>query len=115
MSDMLEPRRILLLWAVVLLGPIAWSVSLDSMFWLTRPVCRGHSLGLLWATGSVCALIAVGAGAVASLQLARRGFPPERTGVAPFMLRVAVGASALFTLVILLSMVPIAMLTACPV
>jgi hypothetical protein len=115
MSEPLDARRILLLWVVVLLGPIAWSISLNLMLWLTQPVCRGYSQGWLWGTGGICALLAVSAGITASRQLAREGLPPERAGVAPFMLRLAVGASAIFALVILLSMVPIAMLTPCPV
>ena len=115
MRQSLTGGRILWLWAGVLLGPIAWSVSLVSMFWLTHPVCQGAARGFLWATGAACALTAIAAGIGASLALARHGFPPERAGTAPFLLRLAVGASAMFALVILLSMVPIAMLTPCPV
>jgi hypothetical protein len=115
MSGTLQGRQIVLLWAGVLLGPIAWSISLPSMLWLTHPVCLGSGRGLLWGTGAVCALVAIGTCVVASLQLARHGFPHEGASVAAFMLRMAVGASAIFALVILLSMVPIAMLTPCPV
>jgi len=63
----------------------------------------------------VCALLAIGAGVLASVWLVRTGSPPERAGVAPFMQRMAIGASAMFALVILLSMVPIALLTPCRV
>jgi hypothetical protein len=58
--------------------------------------------------------VAAIAGIVSSVSLARAGFPPERSGITPFMLRMAIGLGAIFSLVILLSMVPIGMLTPCP-
>jgi hypothetical protein len=69
---------------------------------------------MLWLTGAACLVIALGTFIGAMRSLARAGFPPERSGIAPFMLRMGVGASALFALVILLSMAPIALLTPCP-
>jgi hypothetical protein len=90
-------------------------VSLNSMFWLTHPVCQGYGRGWIFAAGGVCAALAIGAGIGAWRTLARHGFPPERSGVEPFMLRMAIGASAIFALVILLSLVPGTLLTPCPV
>ena len=104
-----------LLWSGVLLGPAAWSICLVSLFWLTHPVCQGGERSWLWSVAGTCLAIAVGASIVSVLALARAGFPPERTGIAPFMMRLAIGMGAIFSLVILLSMVPIAMLTPCPV
>jgi heme/copper-type cytochrome/quinol oxidase subunit 2 len=77
-------------------------------FWL--PSLRAA----LWITGAACAAASVAAGTGAAWALARAGFPPESSGIAPFMMRLAVGMSAIFALVILLSMVPISMLTPCP-
>jgi hypothetical protein len=104
----------LLLWMGVLLGPAAWGISLATLFWLTHPVCQGGERSSLWTVGAVCLAMAVGACVVSGVSLARAGFPPERSGIAPFMMRMAVGLAAIFSLVILLSMVPIAMLTPCP-
>jgi hypothetical protein len=115
MNESRDGRRLLLLWVAVLLGPIAWFVSLNSMFWLTHPVCQGYTRSWIFIAGGVCAALAIAAGLGAWRALARRGFPPERSGVEPFMLRLAIGASAVFTLVILLSLVPGTLLTPCPV
>ena len=104
-----------LLWSGVLLGPMAWSICLESLFWLTHPVCQGGDRSWLWGVGVAGLVIAAGASIVSALSLARSGFPPERSGIAPFMMRLAIGMGAIFSLVILLSMVPIAMLTPCPV
>jgi hypothetical protein len=115
MKEFLRGRQMLFLWACVLLGPIAWSLSLVSMSWLTHPVCQGARHGVLWVTGGICAVLAIVASVSALIGLARAGFPPEGSGVAPFLLRMALGLSAIFALVILLSMVPIGILSPCPV
>jgi hypothetical protein len=115
MSERLSGTQMTMLWLAVLISPVAWSVSLAAMFWLVHPVCQGAGRGLLWVTGGVCAALALIALVGSGAGLAKAGCPPERQGIAPFMLRLAACASAIFALVILLSMVPIALLTPCPV
>jgi hypothetical protein len=112
MSEHLGGRSMLLLWTGVLLAPIAWSVSLVTLFWFTNPVCQGARHGLLWATGGVCAVVALVAFFGAWVGLRR--VDEDGAGLALFMVRMALGVSAIFTLVILLSTVPIGLLTPCP-
>jgi hypothetical protein len=115
MTESISARQMVLLWVAVLLGPIAWALSLALLFWFTHPVCQDMAgRAALWITGAACAAASVAAGTGAAWALARAGFPPESSGIAPFMMRLAVGMSAIFALVILLSMVPISMLTPCP-
>jgi hypothetical protein len=113
--ETLTGGRMVFLWAVALMAPIAWSVMLVSLFWLTHPVCQGSSRSVMWVTGGICALLAIAAGLFAGISLMRAGSPPERAGVAPFMQRLAIGMSAIFSLVILVSLVPVLLLTPCPV
>jgi hypothetical protein len=115
MTERIDARQMVLLWMGVLLGPTAWALSLTMLFWFTHPVCQGAGRGVLWITGAACAVLCVAAGIGAAWGLARARFPAEVSGIAPFMMRLAVGMSAVFALVILLSMVPISMLTPCPV
>ena len=106
-------RRYVLVWTVVLLGPLAWGASLTAMFWATHPVCQGASHGWLYAIGAACAVLTLGAGFVGW-----RSMPAERVqheNDRYFLLQMAVGASAIFALVIGLSLVPVSMLTPCPI
>jgi hypothetical protein len=110
-----RPRLILLVWLAFLGAPLAWSLSLGAMFWLTHPVCQGMTRMSMLVAGSICALIAVCAGVLASYTLHRLNARLPQPDGETFLLRLALGGSAIFTLVILLSMVPVAMLTPCPV
>jgi hypothetical protein len=108
----MRPRSLTLLWTTVLAGPIAWSLSLAIMFWTTRSVCHGGSRNSLLTVGIICALLSIAGGI-----LAARGFkqPLARFEFSHFMLGLAVGASAVFALVIVLSLVPIFLLSPCGV
>jgi hypothetical protein len=49
-------RHMALVWAVILVGPVSWSVSFGLVFWLTRAVCDSGSripMGVVGATGTV--------------------------------------------------------------
>jgi hypothetical protein len=106
----MRPRSLTLLWTTVLAGPIAWALSLSIMFWTTRSVCHGVSRNALLTVGIVCVVLSILAGLRAA-----RGFnqPLGRFEFSHFMLGLAVGASALFALVIILSLVPIFLLSPC--
>lgn len=105
-------RRYVLIWTVMLLGPLAWGASLTGMFWATHPVCQGASHGWIYAIGVACAVLTLGAGLLGWRALAVERAERESEH---FLLQLGVGASALFALVIMLSLVPISMLTPCPV
>jgi hypothetical protein len=115
MSARYSSGEFALLWSVVLGSPLAWAVSLASMFWLTHPVCQGMTHGVIFAAGCSCTAVALAAGIIARHRLRRCADPGRLAGVDSFLLNMAVGMSAIFALVIALSLVPLAMLTPCPV
>jgi F0F1-type ATP synthase membrane subunit c/vacuolar-type H+-ATPase subunit K len=108
------PRFLWLIWTSVLLAPLAWSASLVGMFWLTDPVCQGASRTMIVAIGGACVVLAIVSSLLAQRSL-RRVAAHESSDFRTFLLRLAVGSSAIFALVIALSLVPVAMLTPCPV
>jgi hypothetical protein len=109
-----RPRFLLLIWIAVLLAPSAWALSLGAMFWLTNPVCQGATRSVIFVTGGICLALAL-----LSCVLARVGLRRELGGEADdfrtFLLRLAMWSSAIFALVIALSIVPVTLLTPCPV
>jgi hypothetical protein len=112
--ETLQPRVLWLVWVAVLLPPTAWAISLGAMFWLTDPACQGGSRVPIVATGVICTVLAIGAGLLARHGSRRYGDAPESTHSGQFLLTMAKGMSAIFALVILLSLVPVAMLSPCP-
>ncbi len=117
MTPVVTPRSFFFIWLTVLASPIAWSVSLLAMFWLTNPVCQGLSRSALTLTGVLCALVSV-IGAFAAGRALNR--TPKRAAedsedVPVFLLRLAMWGGLMFALVIALSLVPTALLTPCPV
>lgn len=110
------PARLLFLWTVVLLGPVAWSTSLATMFWLTDPTCQDGMRTRIFIVGAVCAALAVAGGLLAWRESRRSGAhsrPEHSADVNRFMLDLSMGCSALFALVILVSLVPALLLSPC--
>ena len=105
-------RSLVLVWITVLLAPLAWGFSLVTMFWATHPVCQGRTFTWIYGSGGMCVALALGGGLVAWRAL-RNAKEPGSPRV--FLLQMATGASAIFALVIGLSLVPVSMLTPCPV
>jgi ABC-type spermidine/putrescine transport system permease subunit II len=106
----LRPRALASLWIGVLSGPLAWSISLCSMFWLSREACIEGTARWVVIVGTLCTIVTVAAGIHAAVGLRR--FPRNR--LTRFMLGLAVNASAIFGLVIALSVAPVLLLTPCP-
>ncbi len=117
MSIQTAPRGLFFIWLAVVASPIAWGASLIAMSWLTHPVCQGLSRSVLILSGTLCALVALGAtlGAFWRLQQARVRSAEDLDGVAVFLLRLAMWEGLIFALVIALSLIPTALLTPCPV
>ena len=105
------------LWTVVLLAPIAWTVALGTMFPLTDFVCEHGPHTPLWAVGGLC-LVLVLAGI--AIGWARFGdtHQPNATETAAqrsrFLLELGMGMGALFALIIIFYIVPVFLLSACP-
>lgn len=107
-------RALLIVWTVLLLAPIAWATSLGAMFWLTDPVCQGASrMWIVW-TGVACLILALVSAAVAWTGARRWAHTHDDENVEHFLMVLAKGGGALFALVIALSLVPVAMLSPCP-
>lgn len=117
MNAKAAPRVLLWIWLAVLASPIAWAVSLVTMFWLTHPVCQGLPRSVLTLTGATCLIVAL-AGSAAGWRALCRASPRsvENSGDVPvFLFRLAFWNGLIFALVILLSLIPGSMLTPCPV
>ncbi len=110
-------RFLVFIWAMVLASPLAWAASLVSMFWLTHPVCQGLSRSSLILTGFGCALVALTASSAAgrALRCSPGQWAEDGQEVAVLLLQLARWSGLIFALVIVLSLVPTALLTPCPV
>jgi hypothetical protein len=109
-----RPRTLLKVWVAFLLGPVAWSVSLGAMFWLTNPACQRGSRAPMVVTGVVCLVLALIAGIVAWTGARRYAHDADSSEAERFLFGMAIGGSAIFALVIALSLVPVALLSPCP-
>jgi uncharacterized membrane protein YbhN (UPF0104 family) len=107
----IRPRSLAMLWITVFAGPVAWWLSLAVMFWLTRKACVQSTTQWVLTAGMICAAVSVVAGIRAGFSLTR---PLGHLEITRFMLILALSASAIFALVIVLSMVPISLLSPCP-
>lgn len=112
-KDITGPRGLTMLWSVVLLAPFAWAASLGLMYVLTESACvSGSRISLLVTAASAIALAAI-PGVIAWGLRERIEAGDDARERARFQLGLAAGGSAAFTLVILLSAVPIFLLQAC--
>jgi hypothetical protein len=111
--DWSGPRGLTMLWSVVLLAPFAWAASLALMFVLTERACVSGSRMSLLVTASLAIALAAVPGLIAWSLRARTSAGDKARDRARFQLGLAAGGSAIFTLVILISAVPIFLLHAC--
>jgi hypothetical protein len=101
------------LWLVVLLAPVSWSAALGVLFSLTNETCISGSRDPALAVACAAVLLAALPAAPAWLwrrQVANDSPPAERTR---FLLELATGGSVLFTLVTILTAIPVVFLDPC--
>jgi hypothetical protein len=103
-----------LLWTCVLLPPFAWAACLGLLFVLTDQACLHGSLAWLIATGVLCIGLAAAGGVLAYRRHARTSEAHGDADYERFMLEIAIGLAAVFTLVNIVSTVPVFLLSACP-
>jgi F0F1-type ATP synthase membrane subunit c/vacuolar-type H+-ATPase subunit K len=106
-------RVLVLIWVAMLLAPIAWGASLAAMFWLTDVACAAQTRMPVLVTGLICVALALGSGLLAVHGSHRYAEMPEAPQSSRFLFAMAKGGSAIFALVIALSLVPVAMLSPC--
>jgi hypothetical protein len=107
-----SPRRLGRQWAALLLAPVAWATALAILFPLTEDACARGDRVSMWIVSTVCVVLAL---AGAALAWWSRDEPGTDTGAdrARFLMRVALGISTIFALVLIVTAVPILMLGAC--
>jgi hypothetical protein len=112
-QDPRRPRALLGLWLLFLGAPMAWAAALGVLFSLTDETCVSGHRDAQWLSAALGLALAVLPGLVA-WPLWRKLLPSTRAAErARFMLGVALGGSVLFTLVMLVSMVPVGLLDPC--
>lgn len=111
--DTSGPRRLTMLWSVVLLAPFAWAASLGLMFALTERACLSGSRMSLLVTAVLAIAMAAVPGILTWGLRTRTSAGDDACERARFQLGLAAGGSAIFTLVTLVSSVPILLLPAC--
>jgi hypothetical protein len=108
-----RPRLLTLLWVAVLLPPTAWSTMLGIQFSLVDERCVSGMRGPMPVVAMLAIALALLPGVLAwprwrAIEVASAA--AERTR---FMLGLALGSSAIFTLVTMLSAVPVWFLDPC--
>jgi hypothetical protein len=106
-------RLMALVWAVVLVGPVAWSVSFGLMFWLTKAVCESGDR-LPMGTVGVAGAALVTAGLFFAARIVREEAVAEVKSLR-FLADLATWGNAFFLLVLVLAAVPILLLSPCGV
>lgn len=104
----------LLLWSVLLAAPIAWSVALGYLLPMTDWVCEHGGRFNMISVAGACLLIslaAIGLGGIGLRQRHHQNGADERSR---FMLSLGIWMSALFALVILFYIIPVFVLSPCP-
>ena len=101
----LSPGRLTRQWVILLLPPVAWCIALGVMFSATDESCSRSSHASLWIIVSACTLLAMFAAPLAwrEWQHAGEAGDEDRTR---FMMALALGLSALFSLIVAMNAIP---------
>jgi hypothetical protein len=107
-----SPRWLVRQWTALLLAPVAWTAALGILFALTEDACARGDRRSMWIVATVCVLLALSG---VTLAWSTREEPGADSGAdrARFLMRVALGMSAIFAVVLIVTAVPILMLGAC--
>lgn len=108
-----QPGVLARLWVLVLLAPVAWSTAFGVLYSLVDETCVSRSrLASGWVAG-VCLVLAALPGLLAWGWRRTANLVDASSERVRFMLDLAIGGSLLFTLVMVLTAVPIAFLDPC--
>jgi hypothetical protein len=112
MSNANSPRLLTRHWTLVLLPPAGWAAALGSLFTLTGTACERGTRTSLWVVAVICLLLAVTCAPLAWRERRARGeaSPEDRVR---FMMEVAMGLSAFFSAILIVTAVPILLLDTC--
>jgi len=108
-----QPRVLMRLWVLVLLAPVAWSTAFGMLISLTNETCMsGSRVAPGWVAGISLVLAAL-PGLLAWPWRRSTNLEDAAAQRTRFMLDLAIGGSLLFTLVMIVTAVPIAFLDPC--
>ena len=108
----LSPGRLTRQWVVLLLPPVVWSIALGAVFSATAESCTSSNHASLWIVVSGCTLLAMIAAPVAWRER-RHASEEGDVGRTRFMMALALGLSALFSLIVIMNAIPILLLSPC--
>jgi hypothetical protein len=111
--DLSAPRELTQAWGCLLLAPVSWSAALGILFSLTNEVCARGGRGAMFAVASACILLSIAPAPLAWLRRRSISGASAAGERARFLMAVAVGASAIFTLVLVVTAIPTLLLSAC--
>lgn len=111
--DATRPRTLTALWFAALGGPLAWALAFGWMLALVDEACVAHSRAALWPGAGAGILLAALPGLLAWRALRRVDGTTGEGERTRFMLGLAIGGSAIFLLVMLLTSAPLFLLAAC--
>ena len=113
MMSLSQPRALIEAWATVLLAPIAWAVALGGLYSLTDETCAHGGRLPMDALAGACLVLTLIPAPIAWIRGRRTPTDSNSGERARFLFNTALGLSALFALVTLLTAVPIFLLDPC--
>jgi hypothetical protein len=113
MTSLSQPRALVEAWCTVLLAPVAWAVALGGLYSLTDETCSQPGRLPMGVLAAACLALTLMPAPIAWL-LGRHTPADTSAGErARFLFHTAVGLSALFALVTLVTAIPIFLLDPC--
>jgi hypothetical protein len=100
-------------WLLLLLAPVTWALALPVLFVLTSDACARGARGPLWGVAGLAVLAAALPMPIAWWRSRHVGDAHRAADRARFLLRLAMGLSALFVLVLVMMSIPVSLLDPC--
>jgi hypothetical protein len=113
MTPFTQPRALVEAWISVLLAPIAWATALGGLYSLTDETCSHPGRIPMGALAAACLVLTLIPAPIAWLRGRRTPADTSAGERARFLFHTAMGLSALFALVTLMTAVPIFWLDPC--
>jgi hypothetical protein len=113
MISLSQPRVLIEAWATVLLAPIAWATALGGLYSLTDETCAQGGRLPMDALAAACLVLTIIPAPIAWIRGRHTPADSNAGERARFLFNTAVGLSALFALVTLMTAIPIFLLDPC--
>ena len=113
MTPFSQPRALIEAWVSVLLAPIAWAIALGGLYSYTDETCTHGSRLPMDAIACACLVLTLVPVPIAWLRGRHTPANSNSGERARFLFHTAIGLSALFALVTLVTAIPIFLLDPC--